>query len=143
MAQNGEVDFSSAVLEAFQKRQRAFSRRGAPVECTPVKEIVDGRESEIGRTDVRIEFRVDRARITLRLQVWGDRWVWVDARRSAKFGWVWESTSEGRFVSPGGARDLVAHVEETLSAAHLPIADVPRAISAIWSRCLAVGLRSV
>ena len=75
-----------------------------------------GASPEIGRTDVSIRYRVHGASVSLRLAVWDDRWVWVDARRSSKSGWVWESTTEGRFVSAGGARDLVAHAEETLSA---------------------------
>jgi len=143
MSQKGEIDFSRAVIEAFRKRNRALSRRGASVECTPVKEIVDGRESEVGRADINIEYRVDAARVVLRLQIWDDRWLRLDVRRSSKSGWVWESTNEGRFVSPGGARDLVSQVEETLSASYLPAADVPRAISTIWSRFLAIGLRTV
>ena len=132
-----EGDFSQAVIEAFRKRNRAISRRGAAVECTPVKEIEDGIESLIGRTDVSIKCRGGGARISIRLIVWGDRWVWIDARRSSKSGWVWESTNEGRFTSEGGARDLVTYAEATLSAVHLPTADVPRAIAAIWSKSLA------
>jgi hypothetical protein len=143
MAPKGDIAFSRAVMEAFRKRNRALSRRGATVECTPVKEIVDGRESDIGRTNVHIVYRVERAKVSLRVEVWDDRWVWVDARRSSKSGWVWESTIKGRFVSPGGARDVVAFAEQTLSAANLPAAEVPRAISAIWSQCLAGELRSV
>ena len=140
MDQNDENDFAAAVRLAFLKRNKALSRRGATVECTPVKEIVDGHESDVGRTDVRIAYRVQGARISLRLTAWGDRWVWVDARRSSKLGWAWESTSKGRFFAPDEARDLVARVEETLSACHLPVGDVPRAISAIWSECLAVEI---
>jgi hypothetical protein len=133
----GEGDFSQEVIEAFRRRNRAISRRGATVECTPVKEIEDGIESLIGRTDVSIKYRGRGERISIRLIVWGDRWVWIDARRSSKSGWVWESTNEGRFISEGGARDLVTYAEATLSAAHLPAADVARAIAAIWSKSLA------
>ena len=136
-----EHDFSRAVLNAFRKRFRALSRRGATVECTPVKEIVNGRESERGRTDIRIAYRVEGARVELRLHVWGDRWVWVDARRASKAGWIWEFTSEGRFISQNGARNLVARAEETMDASFLPAADVSPTMSAIWSKCLAVGPR--
>jgi len=52
MDQNDENDFAAAVRLAFHKRHKALSRRGATVECTPVKEIVDGHESDVGRTDV-------------------------------------------------------------------------------------------
>jgi hypothetical protein len=141
MNQRAEDDFADAVLLAFRKRGRALSRGGATVECTPVKEIVDGRASGIGRTDVSIAHRGTRA--SIRLVVWGDRWVWVDARRYSKVGWVWKCRSEGWFVSQDGAPAVVAHVEETLSACRLPTAEVPGAISEIWAKCLSVGLRSV
>jgi hypothetical protein len=136
-------DFADAVLEAFRKRSRAFARRGAPVECTPVKEIVNGHESEIGRTDVRIVTRVGGTRVRVSLNVWGNRRVWVDARRASKSGWVWEYTAEGRLISRSDERDLVARTENTLNAAYLPDSDVCRAMDAIWSACLASGPRRV
>ena len=81
-------------------------------------------------------------RVQLRVQVWGDRWVWVDASRYSKSGWVWEFTSEGRFVSPNGARSLVEHAEAMIIASHKkPAAEVPQAMHDIWSKSLAVGPR--
>ena len=130
------ADFSQEVLTAFRRRSKAISHKGATLHAIPVKEIVDGRESKLSRSDVELIYRIDSARVMLRIHTWADRWVWVDARRSSKSGWVWESTSEGRFSSPGGARDLVAYAEATLSAAHLSATDAPQAISAIWSKCL-------
>ena len=135
--------FSVAFLEAFRKRSKALSRRGAKVECSPVKEIVDGRESQRGRTDLTVKYRVEGAHVQLRVHAWGDRWVWVDARRSSKAGWVWEYTSAGRFISPDGARGLVELIETTIDCSYLVPADVPAAIAAIWSKCLAVGPRRV
>ena len=84
------ADFSVALIEALRKRSKALSRRGTKVECTPVKEIVDGQEFERGRTDLTITYRVEGAHVELRVHAWGDRWIWVDARRSSKAGWVWQ-----------------------------------------------------
>jgi hypothetical protein len=137
------IDFSSAVLEVFRKRSRAISRRGATVQCVPVKEIVDGIKSQRGRTDVSIAYRIEGARVELRVHAWGDRWVWIDARRHSKSGWVWEFTNEGRFVSPNGARDLVACVEDTLDASFLASSKVSQAMSLIWSKRLSTGPRRV
>jgi hypothetical protein len=131
------------VLAAFKKRSKALSRSGSTLECTPVKEIVDGRESERGRTDVTIDYRVDAARVTLRIHAWGDRWVWIDARRSSKAGWVWEFTAEGRFVASNGAREFVERAEATISASYLPDTEVSAAMRAIWLKCLATGPRRV
>lgn len=136
-------DFSRAVLDAFRKRSKSISRRGASLEYTPVKEITNGRESDRSRTDVTIAYRVDGAPVKLRVRAWGDRWVWVDARRVSKSGWVWEFTSEGRLLPSSAARDLVSRTEETMDASFLPVSDVSRTISAIWSKCLATGPRRV
>ena len=138
-----ENDFAQMVIGAFRKRSKALSRRGSTVECTPVKEIVDGQESKLGRTDVTIAYRIEGARIELRLHVWADRWVWVDARRGSKTGWVWEFTDEGRFVSPGGAQDLVRRAEDTIDASYLSAVDVSPAMSKIWSKHLARGPRPI
>ena len=137
------LNFADAVLQAFRKRSRSIGRRGASLECTPVKEVVNGHESDIGRTDVRIAHRVAGARVELRLNVWGNRRVWVDARRSSKSGWVWEYTAEGRLVPSCDERDLVTRTEQTLDAAYLTDSEVSRAMDAIWSACLASGPRRV
>jgi len=136
-------DFSVALLEAFRKRSKALSRRGATVECGPVQEIVDRQESKMGRTDITIRYRVEGAHVQLRVHAWGDRWIWVDARRGSKTGWVWEYTSEGRFISPSGARGLVEFIEKTIDCSFLAVSDVSQAIAAIWSKCLAIGPRRV
>lgn len=141
---NDEADFSVAVRDAFRRRSKTLSRQGAMVECTPVKELVDGRESEQGRTDVTITYRVgEGGPVQLRVHAWGDGWVWVDVRRSSKAGWVWEYTSEGRFISPKGARGLVECVESTIGASFLAASEVPRAIAHVWFTSLAVGPRLV
>jgi hypothetical protein len=137
------ADFSVALLEAFRKRSRALSRLPATVECIPVREIVDGQESELGRTDLTIKYRAKGTRVQLRVHAWGDRWIWVDARRGSKVGWVWEYTNEGRFISPSGAPGLVQLIEQTMDCAYLATSDVSRAMAAIWSKCLAVGPRPV
>lgn len=138
---NQESLFSEAVSDAFRKRSKALARRGALVECKDVKEIIDGHESKRGRTDVTVLYRIEAARVQLRLHAFGDRWVWVDARRGSKEGWVWEFTSEGRFISSGGARRLVECVEETIDASSGAASDTPRLIAAIWSKQLATGPR--
>lgn len=141
--QDERSDFSVSVLEAFRRRSKALSRRGATVECLPVKEVVDGQESSRSRTDVTIKYRVEGAHLQLRVHVWSDRWTWVDARRRSKAGWLWEYRNEGRFLGPKGARGLVELVEKTMDESCLSASDAPRAISAIWSGCLAFGPRSV
>ena len=135
------MDFAHSVRDSFKKRSRALSRRGAVVDCTPVKEIIDGEESLENRLDVTISYRVDGARVSMRLKVWADRWVWFDARCASKLGWVWSHTAEGRFISDNGARDLVARAEKAMDASHLEIKKVEAEMERIWSTNLATGPR--
>lgn len=136
-------DFAAEVGKTFKRRTKAIAYRGARVDCVPVKEIVDGKLSDRGRTDVSITYRVNGARIQLRLHVWGDRWVWVDVRRISKHGWTWAYTAEGRFLSSNGARALVDRVAKTMDATWNAESQVPNSLAEIWSKCLAVGPRSL
>jgi hypothetical protein len=70
IAQSEALPFSDEVEKACAKRRRAIAYRGADIECLPVKEIVDGRESPDGRTDLEISFRVRGAPVRLRLHAW-------------------------------------------------------------------------
>ena len=133
------ADFSQSALEAFRKRSKALARRGAALECLPVKEIVDGRESERARIDVGLSFRDGGSSVSFRIHVWSDRWVWVDARRSSKSGWTWEFTREGRFSGIDGARGLVELAEKSMDASFLSNEDVSPALSRLWTKHLATG----
>ena len=136
-------DFSSAVLEALRKRMKAIKRKGVDVHLQPVKEVVDGRESDRGRLDVDLAYRVQSAKVRVRIKVWGDRWIWLDARRSSKAGWVWEYTVDGRLLPSYSASDLVKLAEQTIATAYLPDDSVARAIASVWTKCLARGPQPV
>ena len=135
-----DADFSIAVQNAFFKRAKAISRRGANIEIQAIRELLDAK-SERSRTDATITYRVDGAHVQLRVRAWEDRWVWIDIRRRSKVGWVWEYTGEGRFISSKGARGLVEHAEETMAASFLAVEKLPAAIERLWSKCLALGPR--
>lgn len=134
-------DFAQDVAEAFRRRTKAITRRGAKVECVPVKEIVDGQESDIGRVDLGIAYRISGSPVQLRVHVWGDRWVWVDCRSGSKSGWLWTHTAEGRFVSSKGPRGVIERLEKTIDATWSAPQDVVKSVADIWSKCLATGPR--
>lgn len=131
------------VANAFEERRKSIKRRGASLELVPAKDMGDGRERARERIDVVISFRIDGSRANIRVYIWDDRWIWIDARRSAKSGWAWQFTSEGRFLPIHDARMLVALTEKTLSAGYLSEGNVATALSELWQRFLASGPRPV
>jgi hypothetical protein len=135
-------DFVSEFAFALHKRAKAIKHRGVKIESQRVKEIKNGVESPIARLDVKLTYRIEQ-RVTLTVAVWPDRWIWVDARRSSKRGWLWASTLEGRFLARAGAPDLVRHIEATLDASHGPHDHVPHKIAAVWAGSLAHGPREL
>lgn len=135
-------DFTREFAEALRRRAKAITYRGAKIECIPVKEIVDGKESDIRRVDLKLSYRVVRVPVKLQLHVWDDRWVWVDVRQSSRIGWAWEYTAEGRFLSSNGARDLIGRLEKTIDATWAAHKDAKKSVDEIWSKCLATGPRA-
>jgi hypothetical protein len=136
-------NFPRTLNEAFATRRRAIRFVGGQLESVVTRDIADSRGRELERGETTLTFRVDGRSVIVRVHAWEDRWLWVDARHSSKRGWMWEFTSQGRFLPAAGARGVVTKVEAMMRAAHLPPADVPRSMSAIWERTLASGPKRV
>lgn len=76
----------------------------------------------------------------LRLFIWNDLWVFIDARTPTKSsGWAWEFTHEGRFAA-GEARALVEALEDSIDAA---AAQSSEDLERVWKPLLASGPRLV
>jgi hypothetical protein len=130
-------DFTDDVTACVKKRSRAIKYRGAKMRFDRVKELEVGIDAGARRVDLEISHRIQGSLISVRLVAWGDRWVWVDARKGGKSGWVWFKTIEGRFIGPNGAQDLMRRLEATLDVSHQQ--DPQAHIEEIWSSCLAQG----
>jgi hypothetical protein len=128
-------DFIEAVIAALKKRSKSIKHSGGVLQIERVKEIENGVESSTGRLDVSIQLR----KVQVRLIVWGDRWVWIDARQRSKTGWVWETTLQGRLLGDQLARLLVAKIQETMKVAVSYNQAVPAQIEKLWKGHLAVG----
>ena len=72
------IGFIALFILCLQKRGKAIKYSGATLAWNPVTEFEDGFESEIPRLDVHISYEVAARRVHLTVQVWGDRWVWMD-----------------------------------------------------------------
>lgn len=76
---------------------------------------------------------------TLRMHVWPDRWVWVDARELSKRGWVWAWTYEGRLLGDRSGRDLVATLENSYHGLSNMDGTRTHELTALWKPLLARG----
>jgi hypothetical protein len=115
---------------------RAEEIQSDPVPRRPHREAWNSFNSE---QVADLEIAVKMGAVSVRVLLWADRWVWVDARQYGtrrKGGWVWSKTLEGRFVASGGAGVLVATLEASMS---LYAAQPATEIARIWERHLAVG----
>jgi hypothetical protein len=130
--------FPHAVTRVLQLRRPHLRPLAAELETSLVPDI-DARGHEFVRGQFTLHMRVDGRSVLLRLHVWPDHWIWVDARHSVRGGWRWEFTTEGRFLPAPGPRALCVRIEQMLRAAHLTAARVPDAMRHIWEHTLASG----
>lgn len=80
-----------------------------------------------------------RSKATTRLNIWDDRWVWIDAREASESGWIWSWTSDGRLAGECSARDLIDAMVETVDlSCHMTQDDICL-FDKIWRGHLAKG----
>jgi hypothetical protein len=135
------LEFSSKSLidfhSALKKRSKSLKKKFKVINFSTE---FDDKFSGMELANLTLQKLISPKSKTIRMKVWSDRWVWVDARESSKTGWQWKFSAEGRF--PGNARweDLVYSLEETGAV----LSDSEKEnIEKIWSRILAKGPRSV
>ena len=133
-----DSEFLEGLAFAFRKRRKALSHRAQSAEYAKVYELIEGEKTE--RLEIHLPY-FDWG--LLRLHAWPDRQIWLDARRSAKKGWAWKWTYDGRLLGNCAASDVIKALEDTLDP--LPRMDSSRTheLSGPWSRLLATGPREV
>jgi len=118
---------------ALMKRRKAIKYRVKKIEFQKI--IEKGAESSNTK---KLEITITPcSRVVIRLFVWDDRWVWIDARRSSKNGWLFEWTSSGRVLQES-ARNLVSTLEQSISYA---VASEDNKLNNIWDKMLHRGPR--
>jgi hypothetical protein len=129
-------EFLEGVATSFRKRMKAMRHGGASdIEGNKVYREVDGGNRET----LELNLGAGRGRPRMRIVIWHERWIWVDARVAAKQGWVWKWSYNGRLVGGKSGPNLVAAFEDTL--AQLPHIDDSNTqeLTAIWKPLLARG----
>jgi len=132
-----QTTFIAQVQEMLRKRGKPIRHRKTDISIERVIERVNGDEWE--KLEIECPFYGTTTR--LRVHIWDDRWIHIDARRSSKAGWVWQFTTKGRLLGSHSARDLVALFEESLSAGHWD-EQAPGKLTALWDPVLAKGPQS-
>lgn len=133
-----QSEFLLAVCQSMQRRSKALKHRAR---TRSIERLVEVR-NDLSFEKLEIDFRVSNSGNSPRLSfhVWDDRWVWIDARRGSKDGWVWEWSSQGRVLfeeDPG--RSFVSAIENTISVSHCDAGQVSARLDAIWHPWLASG----
>lgn len=124
--------FLAAVLAGLGKRRKAIRHKCHSIAVEKVLERTSTNEHE----KLEISSEVGGAR--LRLFVWDDRWVFVDARAPTQNGgWAWEFTQQGRLIGDEG-RALVQALEASIDAA---ATECREAMERVWKPLLATGPR--
>ena len=131
--------FATKTAACLARRAKAIRYSGARLEWQDVVDSDGGNESGVSRLDVEIAQRTATGLLRVRLKVWDDRWVRVDAGFLQKHRWVWECAFEGRFLAKEGARDLVRKIEETRSIGGSEDPTVSLEIGRLWKSNLAKG----
>lgn len=125
--------FLADALRCLAKRRKAIRHKVRDIAVEKVLERTGSEERE--------KLEIACTGPALRLFLWDDRWVFVDARTLAKHqGWTWEFTYQGRLAGGVDARRLVAALEETIEA--VTFQSTAR-LEQLWKPLLASGPRPV
>lgn len=127
---------------SLRKRKRAICYRVRSIELEKILEHANGKELERLELECTLSHR---HRTKVRVFVWQDRWVWVDARSmvGSSKGWSWEFTTEGRAIGGVDGHRLVQAVEASISAGSQVVQGNGLALAAVWKPLLAAGPRLV
>jgi hypothetical protein len=124
--------FLSDTLAALAKRRRAIRHKTRGLAVDKVLERTGAEEQE------KLEISAEVGAARLRLFVWDDRWVFIDARIPTKTsGWEWEFSYQGRLVGDD-TRALFGGFEQSIDAV---AAQSDEALDNVWRPLLAAGPR--
>jgi len=135
-----QSEFLAEVLAALKKRRRAikYTLRNLTAE----KIVERGESEDREKLEIECEFRSPQ-HTALRLFLWGDRWIWVDARSLKKGdGWTWQFNREGRAVGGLTGRRIIEALEASIAASSPVNSDNAKLLQDVWQPILALGPRA-
>lgn len=129
-----EDEFLKALVESFRRRRKALSHKSSAIQVEKVREVEGNQETE--KLEITLE---NYDNISVRLHVWADRWMWLDARKGSKCGWIWTWQEEGWPLRPSNCREIVEALEGTHDLAFGMEPTRTHEFSALWNSILARG----
>jgi hypothetical protein len=101
------------------------------------------REDGVETGKLEVDCAIGR-RISIRLYVWDDRWIWIDARQGSKAdGWLWDFSDQGRLIGGLTGRNLVNAFEHSIVATSGMTKERLDRFHDIWSTIFARGPQEI
>ena len=125
------------VVQSLQKRRKALKYKVDSLACERVVERSD--DGDLEKLEVRFKNKNGPLSTTLTFHIWEDRWAWIDARAGGKMGWKWEWSGEGRMSGRDIGKQVLTHLEKSLSVMWDEDADISQALESLWVKILAKG----
>lgn len=127
-----ENAFIAELIDSVQKRRKAIAYRVRELRCDKVIERSGDAEQE--KLEIEFHVRASARGCVVRLFIWEDRWVFVDARVGSKHGWKWEWTREGKLLGSVNGRSLVEALERTIDFAPSMSTAETHLLDGVWIR---------
>jgi len=133
-----ENSFLNEVAESFTKKRKSLAYDSHDLRFNKVYDIVEDKKVE--KVEIFIQSSSSRNCIKMRLYVWGDRWIWIDARKGRKKGWEWEYSKDGRLSGHSSPRQLIEAFKKFYSAScHFDTQSFIQDAASVWETILAIG----
>lgn len=102
---NFENDFLNNVALSFSKVRKPLKYDAFEVKFNKIIDAIDGEKVE--KIEIVVRSSRSKTGIRTRLDIWGDRWIYLDIRKPKKKGWEWEYTIQGRLSGSANEIELM------------------------------------
>lgn len=132
--------FLQQVVESIGRKRKAIKHALAEFSLEKVREIRDGECYEV--VEIRAKRR-GQSPVNISLNVWDDRWTWIDVRQPKKQGWRFEWQCSGRI----GNADPMSISSALIQTFKLPFdmdeTSIASQLDGIWQKIVLQGVRNV
>lgn len=135
-----ENEFLEEVAESLRKRRKAISHQASRIDGQKAYETVGSAKEE--KFEIYLDKTSSRKGPRLKVSVWADRWILVDAREPSGKGvkgWLWEWTADGRLIGGLSGKEIVRALEESISALYAMDKGRVQKFDEIWRHILTRG----
>ena len=127
------------ISDSLRRRRRALRNKTRSINLDRVIESEGGCRTE--KLELTVEPLVPR-RAYVRVFLWADRFIWVDARQPSKNGWRFSWSKEGQLVGRKRGQ-LQKTIEQTIDELAGDPTRVDATLEELWAPIISTGLRSI